>query len=86
MPLTHISDAALAAKAVATFNSILLYSGDAEQPVNWNTKVDVAHKLLRTVLHKGAELRDEVFVQLMKQAHRNPRVESKVAHHRQAHT
>lgn len=78
MPLTTIGDASLAAKAVATFHSILLYSGDTDQPVNWNTKVDLAHKLLRTALHKGPELRDEVFAQLLKQAHRNPRVESKV--------
>lgn len=78
MPLTHIGDAALAAKAIATFNSILLYSGDTEQPVTWNAKVDLSHKLLRTALHKGPELRDEVYAQLMKQAHRNPRVESKV--------
>ncbi len=55
-----------------------MYSGDTPQPVTWSTKVDLAHRVLRTALHKGPALRDEVYAQLMKQVNGNPRVESKV--------
>ncbi|CAD7703005.1 unnamed protein product [Ostreobium quekettii] len=66
-----------ATKAVKMFNSLLKFTGDASFDVSDVQQMEIAQKLLHNGL-KRAEMKDELYMQLLKQTRGNPNFESKL--------
>eukprot|EP00798_Chlamydomonas_sp_ICE-L_P023239 gene23239-30463_t len=66
-----------ASRAVKMFQGVLKYQGETGEKLDGAQKVDIAQKLLHQGL-KRAELKDELFMQLLKQTNGNPSLDSKI--------
>jgi hypothetical protein len=64
-------------RAVKMFSGILKYMGETNEPVADMARLEIAQKLLHQGL-KRPELKDELFMQLIKQTRGNPGVQSRV--------
>lgn len=58
-------------RAVKMFSGILKYQGDTNEPVDGPQRIEIAQKLLHQGL-KRPELKDELYMQLLKQTRGNP--------------
>lgn len=59
------------------FGNVLCYMGLSSDPIDAQQQLDVAAKLLHSCL-KRPELKDEFYMQLLKQSRGNPREESRL--------
>ena len=66
-----------ASRAVKMFAGILKYMGDSNEPVTDAVRMDIAQKLLHQGL-KRPELKDELYMQLVKQTRCNPKMDAKL--------
>jgi hypothetical protein len=64
-------------RAVKMFAGILKYMGDSNEPVTDAVRMDIAQKLLHQGL-KRPELKDELYMQLVKQTRCNPKLDTKL--------
>ena len=65
-----------ASRAVKMFAGILKYQGDTNEQVDADGRIEIAQKLLHQGL-KRPELKDELYMQLVKQTRGNPNVNSR---------
>uniref|UniRef100_A0A7S0Y9G8 Kinesin motor domain-containing protein n=1 Tax=Polytomella parva TaxID=51329 RepID=A0A7S0Y9G8_9CHLO len=63
-------------RAVKMFGGILKFMGESTEPLNDAQRLEIAQKLLHQGL-KRPELKDELFMQLVKQTRGNPNLESR---------
>jgi len=64
-------------RAVKMFSGILKYQGDTGEQIDNAQRMEIAQKLLHQGL-KRPELKDELFMQLLKQTRGNPSERSRV--------
>eukprot|EP00803_Ostreobium_quekettii_P000922 evm.model.scf_757EXC.1 EVM.evm.TU.scf_757EXC.1 scf_757EXC:319-12045(-) len=73
--LLHLSNDNVS-RAVKMFGAILRYQGHGSDPVDASQRVELAAKLVHSGI-KRPELKDELYMQLLKQSRRNPCEDSK---------
>ncbi|CAD7697902.1 unnamed protein product [Ostreobium quekettii] len=74
--LLHLSNENIS-RAVKMFGAILRYQGHGSDPVDVGQRVELAAKLVHSGI-KRPDLKDELYMQLMKQTRGNPVEESKI--------